>query len=67
MAVKGRGPRVNYTCDTNIIIFHWQNELHECTFCTGMEEWCSCMVFQPISGLGLLFMRFRNLTLIEGW
>jgi hypothetical protein len=25
----------------------------------------SCMALQPISGLGLLFMRFRNLTLID--
>jgi hypothetical protein len=27
----------------------------------------SYMALQPISGLGLLFMRFRNLTLIDGW
>jgi hypothetical protein len=25
------------------------------------------MALQPISGLGLLFMRFRNLTLIDNW
>jgi hypothetical protein len=24
-------------------------------------------LLQPISGLGLLLMRFRNLTLIDGW
>jgi hypothetical protein len=27
----------------------------------------SYMALQPISGLSLLFMRFRNLTLIDGW
>jgi hypothetical protein len=27
----------------------------------------SYMALQPISGLGLLFMRFRNFTLIDGW
>jgi hypothetical protein len=27
----------------------------------------SYMALQPISGLGLLFMRFRNLTLIDNW
>jgi hypothetical protein len=27
----------------------------------------SDMALQPISGLGLLFMRFRNLTLIDNW
>jgi hypothetical protein len=27
----------------------------------------SYMALQPISGFGLLFMRFRNLTLIDGW
>jgi hypothetical protein len=27
----------------------------------------SYMALQPISGLGLLFMRFSNLTLIDGW
>jgi hypothetical protein len=25
------------------------------------------MTLQPISGLGLRFMRFRNLTLIDDW
>jgi hypothetical protein len=37
---------------------------------TLQEIWSpssSYMVLQPISGLGLLFMRFRNLTLIDGW
>jgi hypothetical protein len=27
----------------------------------------SYMALQPISGLGLPFMRFRNLTLIDNW
>jgi hypothetical protein len=27
----------------------------------------SYMALQPISGRGLLFMRFRNLTLIDNW
>jgi hypothetical protein len=27
----------------------------------------SYMALQPISGLGFLFMRFRNLTLIDNW
>jgi hypothetical protein len=27
----------------------------------------SYMALQPISGLGLLFMRFRNLTHTDGW
>jgi hypothetical protein len=27
----------------------------------------SYMALQPISGLGILFMMFRNLTLIDGW
>jgi hypothetical protein len=27
----------------------------------------SYMALQPISGLGLLFMRFLNLTLIDNW
>jgi hypothetical protein len=27
----------------------------------------SYMALQPILGLGLLFMRFRNLTLIDDW
>jgi hypothetical protein len=34
---------------------------------TSSSSSSSYMALQPISGLGLLFMRFRNLTLIDGW
>jgi hypothetical protein len=34
---------------------------------TSIISSSSYMVLQPISGLGLLFMRFRNLTLIDNW
>jgi hypothetical protein len=31
------------------------------------SSFSSYMALQPILGLGLLFMRFRNLTHIDGW
>jgi hypothetical protein len=39
------------------------------SFCYELLNWFSSsyMALQPISGLGFLFMRFRNLTLMDGW
>jgi hypothetical protein len=34
---------------------------------TNISSSSSYMALQPISGLGLLFMRFGNLTLIDNW
>jgi hypothetical protein len=31
------------------------------------SSFSSYMALQPMSGLGLLFMRFRNLTLTDNW